>query len=205
MANEDNHTAQEPYSNYGQPVTFDQVWKLFMETDKKFKETDRLLTDKFQETDRKFQETDKKIKELANLFTTQWGKLVESLVEPACLQLFQSRGIEIGQSYQNVKARHGNKDIECDIVLVNSVELVVVEVKTTFRPEDVNEFTEKLATFKVFFPQYKGYNVLGATAALKYEGQSDKYAYRQGLFVLRSTGEGIIKIVNDNLFVPKAY
>ena len=45
------------------------------------KETEKLLSEKFQETD-------KKVKELANLFTTQWGKLVEALVEPSCLRLF---------------------------------------------------------------------------------------------------------------------
>jgi len=212
---------------------FDKVWLMFQETrellsessqdtDKKFQETDRKFqatdlkfqdtdkkfqdTDKkFQDTDKKFQATDKNIKELANLFTTQWGKLIESLVEPSCVKLFQERGVPIEQSFQNVKAKRGRKEMECDIVLVNSDELVVVEVKTTFRPGYVDEFTEKLARFKSFFPQYHDYKILGAVASLKYEGQSDKYAYRNGLFVLRSTGEGIIKILNDKKFVPKGF
>jgi hypothetical protein len=46
---------------------------------------------------------------------------------------------------------------------------------------------------------------MGAVAALKYEGQSDKFAYRQGLFVLKSMGEGIIKIANDDKFLPKTF
>ena len=184
---------------------FDKVWLMFQETNTKFLETDK----KFQETKEllstKFLETDKKIKELANLFTTQWGKLIESLVEPSCVKLFQDRGVQIEQSFQNVKAKHGKTDMECDILLVNSSELVVVEVKTTFRPEYATEFAKKLVSFKKFFPQYKGYKVLGAVAALKYEGQSDKFAYRLGLFVLRSNGEGIIKIINDKKFVPKGF
>jgi hypothetical protein len=175
-------------------VGFDEVWLMFQETNKKF-----------QETDKKFEETDKRIKELANLFTTQWGKLIEALVEPSCVKLFQDRGVLIEQSFQNVKAKYGKKDMECDIVLVNTTELVVVEVKTTFRPEYVTEFAEKLAMFKKFFPQYNGYKVMGAVASLKYEGQSDKFAYRTGMFVLRSTGEGIIKILNDKKFIPKGF
>jgi len=61
----------------------------FQETDRilteRFQETDRILTERFQETDRmlstKFSETDKKIRKLDQLFTSQWGKLVDSLVE----------------------------------------------------------------------------------------------------------------------------
>ncbi len=203
--------------------TFDSVWLLFQETreqmketslqmketDKKFKETDKLLSERFQETDKllseRFRETDKKIKELTNLFTTQWGKLVETLIEPSCLKLFKDRGIDIEQSLQNLKVNHNGEGMECDIVLVNSTELVVVEVKTTFKSEYATEFIEKLAKFKTIFPQYKNYKVLGAVAALKYEGGSDKFAYRQGLFVLRSTGEGLVKILNDKKFVPKGF
>ena len=165
------------------------------ETDKKFKDTEKLLSEKFQETDKKFQETDKKVKELANLFTTQWGKLVEALVEPSCLRLFQERGVLIEQSSQNVKAKHNGRDMEIDVLLVNDTELVVIEVKTTCRPEYIDGLKAKLKEFKAFFPQYKNYNAYGALAALKYDGASDKYAYRNGFFVIKATGDGLMKIV----------
>jgi hypothetical protein len=142
----------------------------------KFQDTDK----KFQDTDKKFQETDKKVKELANLFTTQWGKLVEALVEPSCLRLFQERGVLIEQSSQNVKAKHNGRDMEIDVLLVNDTELVVIEVKTTCRTEYIDDLKEKLKGFKAFFPQYKNYSAYGALAALKYDGASDKYAYRNG-------------------------
>ncbi len=80
-----------------------------------------------------------------------------------------------------------------------------MEVKTTFKAEYATEFVEKLAKFKTFFPLYKNYKVLGAVAALKYDEQSDKFAYRLGLFVLRSTDEGLVKILNDKKFVPKGF
>ena len=95
--------------------------------------------------------------------------------------------------------------MECDVLLVNTDELVVVEVKTTFRPDDVTDFMEKLAMFKDFFPRYKDCKVIGLTAALKYEEGSDKYAYRNGMFVLGSTGEGVMEIANDKKFEPKGF
>ncbi|MBN3034662.1 MAG: hypothetical protein JW861_03695 [Bacteroidales bacterium] len=59
--------AEEPLPQYEKPEDFEQVWKMFQETD-------RILTEKFQETD-------KKLNKLEQLFTSPWGKLVESLVE----------------------------------------------------------------------------------------------------------------------------
>jgi hypothetical protein len=50
-------------------LTFEQVWALFQETDKQFKETDRVLKEMSQETDRKIkersQETDRVLKEMS--------------------------------------------------------------------------------------------------------------------------------------------
>ena len=70
------------------PLSFEKVWLMFQETDKKFKETDKLLTEKFQDTD-------KKLNKLEQLFTSQWGKLVESLVEGDVLKILNERGIEV--------------------------------------------------------------------------------------------------------------
>jgi len=181
----------------------------FQETDKKFQETDKLLTEKFQETDKKFQETDKKfqetdkkIKALSNLFTTQWGKLIESLVEPACLKLFQERGIKISRTTTNVKVKREEEETEYDILLINDTEIVIIEVKTTFRREALEEFIEKLKKFKHFAPEYRNYKVYGAIAAIRYDEGTDRLAYRQGLFVIKSSGENILKIANNIKFKP---
>ncbi len=45
------------------------------------KETDRVLR-------RSKEETDQAIKEMAGVFTTQWSKLVETLVELSCVEQF---------------------------------------------------------------------------------------------------------------------
>jgi len=145
-----------------------------------------------------------KIKDTFSEFSNEWEQLIESVVSSSNLKLFKDHGIEIIESSQNIKSTRFD-EMEFDIFLSNSSELVLVEVKTTFKPSMVDYFLERLAEFKHYFPRYKEYKVYGATAALKYESQSDKYAYRNGLFVLRSSGEGIIKITNDKKFKPQAY
>ena len=203
-------------------ITIDDIWALFKEvgqelkeigklqkeTDKKFQDTDKKFQDtdkKFQDTDKIFKDTDKKIKGLAELFTGQWGKLIEALIEPACIKLFQNRGIEISQTLPNAKARQGGRHMECDVLLVNNTEIVVIEVKTTFQAKYVKQFIQQLKEFKTFFPQYSNYKVYGAIAAIKFNKDVDNHAYRNGLFVMKNTGEGIFSITNDKEFKPQVF
>ena len=78
--------------------SLDDVWRLFQETDRKFQETGRLLKEQSQETDRKFQETDRKLNQLEKLFTSQWGRLMESLVEGDLVKILTQRGIPIADT-----------------------------------------------------------------------------------------------------------
>ena len=50
----------------------------FRELKELFKETDQ----RFKETAQQMKETDQKIRELNDLFTSQWGKLIEALIAP---------------------------------------------------------------------------------------------------------------------------
>ena len=204
MSAKNKNTVNEPYTGYGEPATFEQVWKLFMETDKKFKETDR----KFQETDRllteKFQETDKKIKELSNLFTSQWGRLIESLVEGDLVRLLNERGIPVDKTSERYKGHQGGENFEFDIIAHNGNEIVIVEVKTTLKPTDVKEFTEKMQKAKIYLPEYANSRLIGAMAYLKADAGAEKMAEKQGFFVIRATGNSAV-IINPKGFVPKRF
>jgi predicted transcriptional regulator len=189
-------------------VRFQETDKKFLETDKKFQETAVRFQEtdrKFQETDKKFQETARKIDELANLFTSQWGKLIEALVEPGVLQLFRDRAINVKQTFRRAESRRNGDTMEIDLLLTNDDELVVVEVKTTLKVEHIREFLDDLAQFPIFFPRYRNCAIYGAVAALHIEEEADRYAYRQGLFVLKPGKEGIIRILNDMKFKPKRF
>ncbi len=210
-----------------------EVWQLFKETDARFKATDarfkatdarfkatdaqfratdarldarfKETDEQFKATDERFKQTDRQIKELSALFTDQWGKMVEALVEPSALQLFQDRGIDVHYTYRRVEAQLNGRQMELDLLLENSDEVVVIEVKSNLRVGDVNEFLETLTIFPEFFPRYREYKIYGGVAGLMFSEESNKYAYRKGLFVLSATGDGIAQIQNDMTFHPKNF
>ena len=189
---DEKNEVNEPMPSYSEkPLDFQQVWLMFQEVKEAFKETDI-----------QFKKTDKKINQVLGLFTSQWGKLVEAIIAPSCLKLFKERGIDVTGIYPNVKVHHGNLQGEFDVVLRNGSEVVIVEIKTTFTKEIVDDFLEKMAIVREYFPEYGEKKFYGAIAAIKYDENSHRYAYKKGLFVLINKGENIVKIANDDKFVP---
>lgn len=182
---------------------FQETDRKFRETDLKFQETDR----KFQETDRKLQETDRQLRETMRVVSNlggQWGLFVENLVAPACERIFSERGIPVRMVSQRVKKRRDGDTLEIDVLVVNDGHVVVVEVKSSLSVADVREFLEDLGQFRTFFPEYASWKVHGAVAGMRIEEGADRYAYRQGLFVMAQTGD-TVKILNDAQFEPKGW
>ncbi len=179
---------------------FKMTDRKFQETDRKFKETDK----KFKETDKKFKETDKKLNKLSALFTTQWGKLMETLVKGDLIKLLKKREIAVERTIERVKGNYQGQNFEYDILAVNGKELVVVEVKTTLRPDDVKDFHEKLWKAKTYMPEYHDKTVFGCVAFLTAEGASDTMAEKLGFFVIKATGSSA-SIINKEDFKPKAF
>ncbi len=179
------------------------------ETDARFKETDARMDKRFAETDARMDkrsaETNKKIDKLAGTFGQQWGRLIEALVRPDSIRLFQQRGIQIEFVTPRMKRERGRDTMEIDLLLLNKDELVIIEVKSTLKVDHVQDFLKDLAEFKHFFPEYQAYRVYGAVAGLEIVGQADKMAYRQGLFVLAVTGQDLVEIRNDSKFKPKDF
>ena len=178
-----------------------------LETDRQMQETDRRMQEtdrRMQETDRRMQETDRRLKRAENLFTTQWGKLVESLVEGDLVRLLQARGVEVEGTGQRARKRRNGEHFEIDILATNGSQVVAVEVKTTLRPEAVGHFVEKLSRFLEWYPEYRGRTVYGAVAYLEGGDSVTAYAERQGLFVIRATGNSA-SIVNAEDFEPRSF
>ncbi len=174
--------------------------KRLKDTDQRLKDTDQRLKD----TDQQLKDTDRRLKKLDELFTSQWGKLVESLVEGDLIPLLQQQGIKVLTTHPTVKGRRHGEHYEYDILAANGEEVVVVEVKTTLRAGDVTHFLEKLDRFTGWVPEFKGRKVLGAVAYLKVDHSVEVYAERQGLYVIRATGSSA-SIINQAGFRPRVF
>lgn len=168
------------------------------EADQRFKETERLLKEQGQETDRQIREVNKKIGDLGG----KWGRFVENMVAPACETIFLKRGIPVHQVSQRIKRRLDNKTLEIDVMVTNENHVLIVEVKSSLGVNDINELIEDLTEFRTFFPEYSQKQLYGAVAGIEIEEGADKYAYRQGLFVLAQAGE-TVSILNNSTFQPK--
>ncbi len=101
--------------------------------------------------------------------------------------------------------RRGGEELEIDLLLVDGEALIVVEVKSTLRVKDVRKFLADLKRFPDFFPEYRGYRLFGAVAAMGIDESADRYAYRQGLFVLTMGREGLVTLRNDDAFQPQDF
>jgi len=170
-------------------TTADDVWKILAELAQAQKETDRQIA--------------RLSKEIGNL-GGKWGRFVENMVAPACETIFLNRGIPVHQVSQRVKKKLNGRVLEIDVLVTNENHVLVVEVKSSLGVDNVKELIEDLQEFKEFFPEYNQKQVYGAVAGIEIEEGADKYAYRQGLFVLTQSGENVV-IVNGAEFQPKTW
>jgi predicted GIY-YIG superfamily endonuclease len=203
---------------------FREIRELYRETDQRFKDTEQRFKDtdaKFKDTDAKFKDTDAKFKDterlirtqskeinrLERLFTSQWGKLIESLVEGDLVNILQRFGLQVENTSTRLRGRTAmGRNYEFDILALDhdGEILVVVEVRTTLCPEDVNDFLDKLSQFKTWLPRYTDNTIHGAVAYLQADASAVTMAERRGLLVIRATGDSAA-IVNSRGFKPKAW
>ena len=189
-------------SNRSATPTSDEIWRLIKETNQQIKTLSA-------ETDQRIKEYDRRLEKTREIFETQWGRLVESLVEGKLVELLKARRIEVRQTSQRVEVSYTKEDgdtqsKEFDIIVVNGKEAVAVEVKTTLTPKKVKYFLESLKDFKRYFPDYKSKIVYGAVAYLRSQAEAHLFSQKQGLFVIRATGDSA-SIINRKDFKPKAF
>ena len=182
----------------------EQRWN---EAEQRWKEIDQQVADfnrGLEKNRLQMEDTDRRLKKTDELFNSQWGKLVESLVEGDLVAMLRVRGIQVESTHSRVSGHRDGEHYEFDILAINGEEVVVVEVKTKLRSEDVTHFLEKLARFTAYEPVWKGKHIFGAVAYLKTDSSVQACAERRGLFVIRATGSSA-SIINRTGFRPKRF
>jgi hypothetical protein len=196
------------------PLTYDDILRLFQETNLLMK----ALFVSQKETDRKFQETSieikalnektsreiKAINESIGRLGNRLGDFVEEMVRPAAVRLFREQEIDVHEVHRGVEASRGGEDIEIDLLVVNTRDVVAVECKSSLSIDDVNQHLTTLAKFKRMLPSYAKKNVMGAVAAMTLPDNVARYAYRKGLFVISQSGDHLM-IRNDAKFKPQIW
>jgi len=156
------------------------------------------------ENGEQIRENGKQIKIAESMFTSQWGKLVESLVEGKAVDLFRSKSILVQRVSTRQKGAYEGENYEFDIIAHNGDEIVIIEVKSTLRVKHVNKFIRQLKNVKLWLSEYKNHKIFGAVAYLRAEEESEIFAENKGFWVIRATGDSAAIINKDN-FKPKIF
>jgi hypothetical protein len=188
-------TLPEPHMG----LTFEKVWAMFQETDRKFQETDR----KFQETDRKMRETDRKISKLGSRI----GDLIEEMVFPNILEKFNKLGYDFGKVAPNVRYRdsRGVYITEVDILLENGDAALAVEVKTSLTDADIRDHLVRMEKLRRYADEHQDRRkLLGAVAGAIASDEVKSFAIKSGFFVLEQSGD-TVKISVPEGFKPREW
>jgi hypothetical protein len=194
-------------------LTFEKVWAMFQETDRKMQETDRIVQEtarqmretdrKMQETDRKMQETDRKISKLGS----KLGDLIEELIFPNILEKFNQLGYGFGRMASNVRYKDscGEYVAEVDILLENGDVVLAVEVKTTLTDNDVRDHLRRMEKLRNYGDEHRDTRkLLGAVAGAIASREVKDFAVKSGFFVLEQSGD-TIKISVPKNFKPREW
>ena len=186
-----------------QKETDEQIKRFSAELSLSRKETDQSIKEvgeKIKQTSEQMDRTDIRINKVVGDFGNRWGKLGENLVKGNLTQRLNERGIVVEKVITNAKY----KDFEFDIIAINGKEVVVVEVKATLDPSDVDLFLDKMKRFKELWSEFKEKRVYGAMAFLiKVNKRADSLAEKKGFFVISATGDVLIQ--NSKDFKPKVF
>jgi len=199
--------------DYPQGLTFEKVWAMFQETDKKFqetreqmKETDRLIkeTDRqMKETDRQMKETDRRLKEAEKLISkngeqigglhNSFGEMAEHLVAPGIADRFNELGFHFNAiSPGGIKILDENKKIkaEVDLLLQNGSVIIAIEVKARVVHKDIEHHLRRLEIFKEYcLKQNDRRKIYGAIAGAIFGSKEKKETLDAGLYVLEQSGD----------------
>ena len=170
--------------------------------EQRFLETDQRIEQRFRETERLLRRQNQQLNEQLGKLGNRLGEFVEWQVRPVVVRLFQERGIAVHEFYPGASARRGDEGIEIDLLVVNTTEAILVEVKSKLTQADVDEHLERLSKFKRLMPRYGDVRAMGAVAGMVVPDEVARYAYRQGLFVMAQSGDSVV-ILNDVTFQPR--
>jgi hypothetical protein len=165
-------------------ASFEQVWASIQSLVEAQKETDRRM----KETDRRMKETDKRVGEITNRF----GEMVEYMVVPNLLAKFGELGFTFTKAYPDAKIADHEHGIftEVDAFLENGDKVMIVEIKTKPRIDDIDNHIERMEKLRKY-ADWRGdkRKYLGAVAGVVISDSERAYALKNGFYVLEPSGD----------------
>ena len=192
-------------------LRFKEIEARFKETELRFKETYSDLSENDEMIDRRtikfkgiLESQAKEVDRLKNIFIGDWGILLEHLADGGLKNILKSIGIKINAVFTRFKGNRMGEQINFDIIASNQDEIIITEVKTTLCEISVREFLDKLSKARNWLTEFKSHKYYGAIVYLSEEKNSASFAQKEGLLVIRATGDSA-SIINEPEFRPKEF
>jgi len=201
-------TVNERQPPTGEGLTFEKVWAMFQESERKFWEMS-------QESDRKFQElsqkTDRKIAVLSEQMGglhNRFGEMAEYMVAPGVVDLFNDIGFHIEQAATHGYKIYGeNRKIktEIDLLLGNGDYIIAVEVKTSLGEKDIEWHQKRLEILREHSNKTGDRRkILGGMAVAVLNEKDRKAILDAGFYLMEPSGD-MMKMDLPEGFVPKEW
>ncbi|GHT52112.1 hypothetical protein FACS1894106_0110 [Spirochaetia bacterium] len=196
------------------PATFEKVWEMFQEIGRKQAATARDLEEMkakeartaqlIEETGRQMKETDKRVGELTN----RYGEISEHMIVPNLKLSFNTLGYTFEKCSANTKIEDFTHGIfaEADAFLENGDSVMVVEIKTKLRVDDINDHVKRMEKFRAHADFHKDTRkYYGAIAGILMSESEKNYALKKGFYVLEPVGETFTITTPTGSDAPRAW
>ncbi len=129
------------------------------------------------------------------------GTLAEDLVAPNLPRIIQEVTTCTDEVAMAVRVRRPHpeqrgRQQEYDVIVQCGQYALFNETKLRLKPEDINQFIEKLNEVRVYFPEYQDQKIIASLASLYVDPSLVQYGNRQGVLIL-ATGDNLMDVQNE--------
>ena len=199
-----------------EPLSFEKVWAMFQESDRKFQAMSQETREQFQamslEAREHLKETEKLVKENSRqmgLLHNSFGDLAEHLVAPGIIEKFNKLGFNFPRQAENFKFRDpenpGRLLAEVDIYLENGDFVIAVEVKSKPKEADVDKHVKRMEVLRQYADRRGDTRkYCGAVAGAIINQALRGYILRNGFYVIEQSGDTVKLTIPDG-FTPREW
>ena len=154
--------------------------------DRRMKEEEKARQKYREEYERESKKTDKIIRKMSENFISQSGHIVEGLMEPCAMKIFQDYGFDLDKCWKNMEGRDKTtgKEMEVDLFLHDTTDSIAVEVKIHCTKKKIVHFLEQMQMFKRIFTEFAQNKIYVAIAAINFDKEAVAYAKENGVFLI---------------------
>ena len=168
-------------------LTWSDIKEMFAETDRRFKETERLI--------RENAERSKELQQTVGGWSNSHGFFAEEYF----INSFKKGeknflGEKFDEFRDHVKPMLPKKefDDEYDMMLINGKSVGIIEAKFKLRQKDMPKILRKPETFRANFPEYAHLKVYLGVAALTFDPIAEQECKAKGLAIIKQVGDMVV-------------